>query len=91
MSDMFRNAYYDSNAVEPDDPPEEYYACCICGYLIPDGDGHWMHEDDCPNYWKIYGVDDSWTPCQCDLRAHPECCPVCKKEDDDAQSRRLSR
>ena len=44
--------------------------CCICGKTIEleDGEvnGHFLHKPECKGM-----------PCDCDLWAHYECCPIC--------------
>jgi hypothetical protein len=54
--------------------------CFVCGEPIDEDTPHWCHEEGCPNEDKYYGSDSSFGPCDCDLYAHPECCPRCKKE-----------
>ena len=53
--------------------------CFICGKPIdPDSDYHWCHEPGC-------GGED----CDCDLNAHPECCPDCNAESPDVKIEKL--
>ena len=53
--------------------PDEPMVCFVCNKPIErengDFDAHWCHEPDCKR-------DDV---CDCDLYAHPECCPVCRR------------
>ena len=43
---------------------------------------HDYHEYDCPNFVDFVANPDAGSPnypCDCDLVAHPECCPQCNK------------
>lgn len=54
----------------------EYYTCDVCGRLVADDDCHLFHDDDCPN--RSSHLTGHWsTDCDCDNRAHPDCCPAC--------------
>jgi len=44
--------------------------CDLCGKIIDDWDDrHTAHEKECKREWS----------CQCDLKYHQECCPVCNE------------
>jgi hypothetical protein len=47
--------------------------CSVCGELVDLEVAHFPHEPDCPN--RIVGVQ---VDCDCDLVAHPQCCPECQ-------------
>lgn len=51
------------------------YVCFVCGEPIYDNEWHFCHEDDCPT--QIHGM----FACDCDLHAHPECCPICNPKE----------
>jgi hypothetical protein len=54
--------------------------CDICGLPVKDWpERHEYHEKDCPKY-IVFDSDEDGVPeydCDCDLIAHPECCPQC--------------
>jgi hypothetical protein len=47
--------------------------CSVCGEPVYLETAHYPHEPGCPN--RIVGVH---VDCQCDLVAHPQCCPECQ-------------
>ncbi len=52
----------------------EMRLCDVCNKPVSEWERHDYHEDDCPNF----GGGVGWHGCECDLVAHPECCPQCK-------------
>jgi hypothetical protein len=61
--------------------PLQVRTCYICDEPIPYNTEHWCHEDDCPNYGELDYFSVEY-PCDCDLYAHPECCPVCNPKEE---------
>ncbi len=56
----------------------KWHTCFVCGEPVLDDEAHGCHEEGCPNY----GLDwaGPYQLCDCDLWAHPECCPLCNPE-----------
>jgi hypothetical protein len=53
----------------------------VCNKPVDSDKEHWCHEEGCPNY-EGYTDESSWLTCDCDLVAHPWCCPMCKEIDE---------
>jgi hypothetical protein len=58
---------------------KDKHRCDVCGKPITDWENrHSYHETDCPatnTKGKETFIGEVW--CECDLKAHPECCPEC--------------
>ena len=63
--------------------------CDVCGKPVGDWPNrHEYHEPDCPNFVIFESDSDGCdivarfdiSDCDCDLVAHPECCPQCNPE-----------
>lgn len=55
---------------EDEEPTTDTRTCFVCRKPVDENEAHWCHEPDCPNR-------DGKSGCDCDLLAHPECCPDC--------------
>jgi hypothetical protein len=57
---------------------ETIWLCDVCGEPVDEETFHWFHEPECP---RAIDPEAEYT-CDCDLVAHPECCPYCKQQED---------